>query len=519
MPGVNFDAIIFDLDGVVTDTAKVHSTAWKELFDSYLRTRESRDKEPFSPFDKELDYLSYIDGKPRYDGVRSFLKSRGIGIPYGHASDEPDQETICGLGNKKNKLFAEILERDGVEVFQSTLDLITEAKSHGIRVAIVSSSKNCLTVLKIAHIENLFDARVDGVVSASLGLKGKPNPDIFTKSAEILGADTSRSVVVEDSIAGVEAGKAGKFGMVIGVDRRGHSATLREKGANLVVKDLSEISVRDIQAWFSKHGHTLPSALDRKKEIQQQLSDKRVVLFLDYDGTLTPIVDRPEMAVMSSEMREVVRQLAASCTTAIVSGRSRAKVYDFVQVDGLIYAGSHGFDIAGPDRSLIQHEEGKRFLPAIDSVYRKIAEQLDGVEGALVEHTGFSISVHYRLVAEDQVPVIEGIVDQVLEDNPTLRKTYGKKVFELRPRMDWDKGKAVLWILRALELDQADVLPVYLGDDTTDEDAFRVVRERGIAILVAEAPRPSAASYSLRDTREVKLFLEALTAMVRERNR
>ncbi|MFQ5902771.1 MAG: HAD family hydrolase [Candidatus Binatia bacterium] len=179
--GLHFDAIIFDLDGVVTDTARVHAVAWKELFDAYLRMRESRGERPFPPFDKESDYLSYIDGKPRYEGVRSFLGSRGIVVPDGHPSDGPDQETICGLGNKKNKLFAEILERDGVGLFQSTLDLIKKSKSHGIKVAIVSSSKNCLAVLKIAGIENLFDARVDGVVSASLGLQGKPNPRLRYK--------------------------------------------------------------------------------------------------------------------------------------------------------------------------------------------------------------------------------------------------------------------------------------------------------------------------------------------------
>ncbi|MFQ5539100.1 MAG: HAD family hydrolase [Candidatus Binatia bacterium] len=337
MSKLNFDAVIFDLDGVVTDTAKVHASAWKVLFDTYLRLRESRAKEPFSPFDKESDYLTYIDGKPRYEGIRSFLESRGIVIPYGQPSDGSDQETICGLGNKKNKLFTEILQRDGVEVFRSTLELIRELKSHGVKAAIVSSSKNCQAVLKIAGIEDLFEARVDGVVSASLGLKGKPNPDIFTKSAEILSTDIKRSVVVEDSIAGVEAGKTGKFGMVIGVDRLNHYSSLRETGADLVVKDLVEISVKKIDAWFHDHSRIIPSALDRLPQIKQRLSGRRVVVFLDYDGTLTPIVDRPDLAVISSEMRNVLRRLASSCTVAIVSGRGRTDVYELIQEDRLIY--------------------------------------------------------------------------------------------------------------------------------------------------------------------------------------
>jgi len=248
-----FDAIIFDLDGVVTDTARVHAVAWKELFDDYLKLLETRGGDPFSPFDKESDYLSYVDGKPRYNGVRSFLGSRGIVILDGDPSDGPERETVCGLGNKKNRLFGEILKRDGVDVFPSTLELIRKAKSRGLKVAIVSSSKNCLAILRIAGIEDLFDTRVDGEVSVSLGLKGKPNPDIFTKSAEIIGSEVGKSVVVEDAISGVEAGKAGKFGLVIGIDRTGTSGELKKSGADLVVKDLEEVTIEKIDAWFSKH--------------------------------------------------------------------------------------------------------------------------------------------------------------------------------------------------------------------------------------------------------------------------
>jgi alpha,alpha-trehalase len=265
---------------------------------------------------------------------------------------------------------------------------------------------------------------------------------------------------------------------------------------------------------LDRHGKTLPSALDREEEIGQRLSGRRLAVFLDYDGTLTPIVDRPELAVMSAGVRAVVRRLAASCTTAIVSGRSRARVFEFVGIDEIFYAGSHGLDIAGPRGSRILHEEGRSFLPVIDKAYEELKEQVKDIDGGLVEHTGFSISVHYRLVPEGQVPVIEGVVDRVLSRWPRLRKMHGKMVFELRPRMEWDKGKAVLWILRALDLDVPDVIPLYLGDDTTDEDAFREVRDRGIGILVAETPRPSAASYCLRNPLEVKQFLEVLITLV-----
>lgn len=510
-----FDAIIFDLDGVVTDTAKVHAAAWKELFDGYLESKKRRDGEPLSPFDPDVDYTTYLDGKPRYEGVQSFLESRGIVIAKGDPTDGTDQETICGLGNKKNHLFKKHLKRDGVEVFPSSVELIRQLKARRLKTAIVSSSKNCLAVLQSAGLEDTFDARVDGVVSASLGLKGKPNPDIFLKGAEILGVEARRSVVVEDSIAGVEAARAGQFGMVIGVDRINHGNNLREKGAHWVVRDLGEVHLTDIDSWFRQHKSELPSALDRMDEIKDRLAHKQTVVFLDYDGTLTPIVEIPDRAFMSKEMRDVVRQLSTATTVAIVSGRARSKVHDFVQLDSLIYAGSHGFDIAGPHHATIQHKEGNRFLPALGKAYQEITEKIKGIHGSLVEQTGFSISVHYRMVSEDQVPLVEEMVDETLGKNPSLRKTHGKKVFEIRPKIDWDKGKAVLWILKALELDQPDVVPFYLGDDTTDEDAFRALADKGIGVLVADVPRPSTASYRLKDIEQVKEFLIGLTKLLK----
>lgn len=307
--------------------------------------------------------------------------------------------------------------------------------------------------------------------------------------------------------------------MVIRVDRPDDSAALRKKGTDPVAKDFSEIGVKEIEACSSRHGDNLPLALQREKEIEEHLHGKRAAVFLDYDGTLTPIVDRPDLAIMSDEMRTVVRELAASCTTAIVSGRSRVKVYEFVRLDGIFYAGSHGFDIVGPDGCKLQYGEGKRFLPTLNSVFKELSNRVKEIEGVLVEHTGFSISVHYRLVAGEKVARIEGIVDELLNANPTLRKTHGKRVFEIRPKIDWDKGKAVAWILHALDLDRPDVVPVYLGDDTTDEDAFRVVGDRGMAILVADSPRRTAANYRLKDTLEVQQFLERLISIVRGKNR
>ena len=203
---------------------------------------------------------------------------------------------------------------------------------------------------------------------------------------------------MEDSIAGVEAARAGQFGMVIGVDRVNHGNGLREKGAHWVVRDLGEVHLTDIDSWFRQHKSQLPSALDRMDEIATRLSNKKAALFLDYDGTLTPIVEHPDNAFMSEEMREVVRQLAAVTPVAVVSGRDRNKVRDFVKLDKLVYAGSHGFDIAGPNQAQIQYEEGNRFLPALDKAQKEISESVKGINGSLVERTAFSISVEMLMI-------------------------------------------------------------------------------------------------------------------------
>jgi trehalose-phosphatase len=327
----DFEAAVFDLDGVVTRTASVHAAAWKELFDAYLEQVSAGSNELFRAFDADEDYRRFVDGKPRYEGVRSFLESRGITLPYGDPEDPPERETICGLGNRKNALFHERLAKDGVEVFESSVKLIRTLRGRGLKTALVSSSKNAKAV----------------------GL------------------------------------------------------------------------------------------------------------------------------------------------------------------DELVYAGSHGFDIAGPEGLSIQREQGADYLPALTRAHERLREALGGIEGVLIERKRFAIAVHFRQVAEVDVDRVEMAVDEVVERFPKLRKTYGKKIFELRPRIDWDKGKAVLWLLEALSLGGDDVLPLYLGDDVTDEDAYAALRDRGIGILVADSVCLTAARYVLRDPDEVARFLRRLIGMLK----
>ncbi len=248
-----FSAVVFDLDGVITRTALVHSTAWKEMFDTYLESRADRFGEPFREFDHNGDYLPYVDGKPRYKGVASFLESRGIEIPFGDPSDPPDAETVCGLGNRKNVMFNQILERDGVQLYDSTVELIHELRREGIRIGVASSSKNCQQVLEVAGLLDLFETRVDGVVSAEMGLHGKPEPDIFTTACDNLGADYNRTVIVEDAVSGVEAGRKGNFGLVLGIAREENTSELLTGGADIVVGDMAELGgIEGIDRWFER---------------------------------------------------------------------------------------------------------------------------------------------------------------------------------------------------------------------------------------------------------------------------
>jgi beta-phosphoglucomutase family hydrolase len=236
-----FDGVLFDLDGVLTSTAAIHAEAWKAMFDQYLASRG----EP--PFDIDADYKRYVDGKPRYEGVRSFLESRRIHLPAGEADEPPNDRTVAGLGNRKDALVKQAIADGRVESFPGSIEWARRLRAEGFKTAVVSSSRNCGPVLRAAGIEDLFDARVDGQTLIDLNLRGKPAPDSFLKAAEWLAISAARAVVVEDALSGVEAGRAGGFGLVIGVDREGHGEVLRQHGADVVVADLGELIPRDVR--------------------------------------------------------------------------------------------------------------------------------------------------------------------------------------------------------------------------------------------------------------------------------
>ena len=236
-----YDAILFDLDGVITNTASLHAACWKQMFDAYLKKRAMQWGETFRPFDIATDYRLHVDGKPRFDGVRDFLTSRGIQLPEGTPHDPPDAETVGGLGNRKNDLINEVIEKTGVEPYEGSVRFIRQVRNQGFKTAVVTSSQNCTTVLRAAHLHASFDAQVDGNTIEEQHLAGKPAADTFLKAAQLLRVDPGRAVVIEDAISGVRAGASGNFRLVIGVARKGNAAELLHNGAHVVVNDLSEL--------------------------------------------------------------------------------------------------------------------------------------------------------------------------------------------------------------------------------------------------------------------------------------
>lgn len=260
----------------------------------------------------------------------------------------------------------------------------------------------------------------------------------------------------------------------------------------------------------------LPHALERMDDIAARLHNRQVAVFLDYDGTLTPIVERPELAILSTEMRQALRDLASRCPVAIVSGRGLKDVRKLVGIDGLLYAGSHGFEFAGPTGHK-DYPQGLDYLPALDDAEVFLRNRLQLISGCQVERKRFAIAVHFRRAAPCEVPQIEAVVDEALALHGNLRRTGGKMIFELRPALAWDKGMAIHWLLHELSLEDEKVLPLYIGDDLTDEDAFRELRQRGLTILVRDESRPTLAHYAVETPSEVQVFLRKLTALFAEK--
>ncbi len=499
--------VILDMDGVITQTARIHRESWKKMFNGFL---EKQDK-VYDPITDE-DYFTFIDGKPRYDGVKDFLESRDITLPYGNPQDPSDNITICGLGNRKNNIFLELIKNLGVDTYEDSVNQIKQWRKHGLKTAVVSSSKNCRQILETAEIDGLFDVRVDGVTLQEKGLKGKPEPDMFLEAARKLHLKPGTCVVFEDAISGVKAGYKGDFAFVVGVRHNGNKNDLYNNGADIVIQNLGELRLLDnpeIEPYFTQ---SLPSVFINRSKFNNLIEGKIPALFLDYDGTLTPIVKQPEDAILSEEMRDTLKQCASKFTVAIISGRDLDDVKNMVKLDNLIYAGSHGFRISGPNGLYMEHEKAGILVPELDHIEKELQRVFnEKIKGVKVERKRYAIAIHYRNVADDDIPLIKRRVNRMIADHPQFKKGEGKKIFEIKPDVQWHKGKAVNWILEELDLsDTQKIIPVYIGDDVTDEDAFKSISDKGIGILVGFHGKPSAAKYHLRNIYEVRNFLQLL---------
>ncbi|WNG79852.1 trehalose-phosphatase [Mycobacterium sp. ITM-2016-00316] len=498
------DAVIFDLDGVITDTASIHAAAWATMFDDFLARRPERAGEDHSRF-TDYDYRHFVDGKPRYSGVTDFLTSRGISLPQGLSTDVLD-DSVCGLGNRKQRLFLEQLAL-GVPVFHSTVALVRTLQAVGVATAVFSSSRNCENVLRAAGIGDLFGVRIDGVVADELGLPGKPDPAVLLEAARRLAARPERAVVVEDADAGVSAGRRGGFTLVIGVDRTGHADELLSCGADVVVTDLADVAVRTGDVRISR----IPSALDSFELIAALVATRRPAVFVDYDGTLSAIVPDPCAATLVDGAADTLERLAKLCSVAVISGRDLADIEARVGLPAVWYAGSHGFELTRADGSYHQNETAAAATPLLERTATQLREAMQQIPGARVEHKRFAIAVHFRNVAPERVGEVVAAAHRLGQEFG-LRVTNGRKVVELRPEIDWNKGTTVRWVLDHTD-EPYPQFPIYIGDDLTDEDAFDAVRTDGIGIAVRhseDGDRTTTARFAVDSPDEVRELLERL---------
>lgn len=490
--------IIFDMDGVVTQTATLHFDAWKAILDEFLLTRNPEENKLFT----EEDYFYYLDGMPRAEGLSNFLTARQI-IPHSN-----QEKWIKQLTNKKNKYLQKLLKNQSVDYFPDTLQFIEFLLLHRYQIALISSSKNCIPILKSAKIDRLFPIYVDGIISEQLNIPGKPEPDIFLEAAKRLKLCPQECLVIEDALSGVKAAKKGQFGTIIALDRKKKlSSQFLELQPDYILPDLSKA-----QQLFNKNTRihrapksglaVLPSIYHLMKHCYQ------FIIFLDYDGTLTPIVEKPDQAILSTSMHHCLTSLSQEYLTVIISGRELEDLKEHINISTLFYSGNHGLEFMGPQS---YYQIGEEFKEEIEELYYALTQKFAGISGCFIENKNFSLSVHYRLVDEKKVRLIEKQVDNALVNYPRLKKHYGKKVYEIRPNILWNKGIASNAILEKFKLNNPHLIPIYIGDDVSDEDAFDVFQTKGITIKVEKNPLHTKANYFLDSPLEVQSFLTQLS--------
>ncbi len=501
-----YDAVLFDLDGVITDTASVHFAAWKAVFDAYLAGRGTETGPEPNPF-TEADYRRFVDGKPREDGIRDFLASRGISLPEGDVSDGDDDDTVRGLGNRKQRLFGELLAR-GITGFESSAALVRQLRSADIHTAVYSSSRNCADVLRAAGLDELFPIRVDGVLAQQLGLAGKPNPAMLKEAADRLGVRPDRCVVVDDAASGVRAGRAGGFGLVVGVARTGFTQELLAAGADVVVGDMAEVTVQVTGRRIS----TLPDALASFGLLGGVTVPRRPALFIDFDSALPHVVGELGVSALTPRATHALEALSALCPVTILSSYDLADLRSSIAAPGLWYSGSDGFEFCAPDHSHHQHDAAVATIPLLESAAAMLENRLDAIPGIRLEHRRFAIVIHYGTAPAEHTADINIAVHAAARQHH-LRITQGHNAVELHPDVDWRECKMLHRIIE-MAGDGIPLLPIYIGSNRSDEMAFDAIEHDGVSIILRDnedGDRRTAGQFSVKDAERVVDFLEHMS--------
>lgn len=491
-----YDAVIFGLDGVVTDTVAAHAQAWATLFDDFFRQRSADRGENHEPFTDD-DYQRFMAGRQPRDAAADFLSARGISMRHGSPSDS-GHDTVCGLANAKQQLFRQLL--GGVAVFRSTVTLVRKLQRIGVPTGVLSRGPDCGYVLRVAGLDDLFSAVVDG---STLDPAGTPDGELLAEAARRLGAPAERVVVVDSAQAGVATASNAGFGLVIGVDRTGDGAALLRCGADVAVDNLADV---DVPTDFRRIS-TLPNALESYGQLTGVARFRSLMGFADFDGTLSSITPDPDAAALVDGARTALAHLAALCPVAVLSDRDLDDLRARVDLPGIWYAGSNGFELMAPDGTCHINEAAADAVPAIERAAGQLRAALADVPGVRVEHKRFAVAAHYRDVPRERVGEVVAAARRVGQWE-RLRVTSGRKRIELRPDVEWDTGTTVSWIRDQLGHD--DMLPLFIGDDLTDEAAFDAVRLDGIGIVVRHSEhgdRRSAANFSLESPQQACEFI------------